>query len=122
MAGLPYISWRQSADRLKKTQIVHPYSLEFEKFRIVERSLIPIPRNADSAKETLRISLLRKKAPDTATRFLRNEWYFLKCAVESAYFKGEERRALPFRIYAEYRRRTQSRTPADQVLQEEEAL
>lgn len=122
MAGLPWITWRQSAARLAKSEIKHPFGVEYEKFRIVQKALEGAPRKLEKMIAAIKAVLLRKSNCSFAYASLRDEWYFLKSAIETISKQRVPRTAVPFRVYAEYQRKAQYRSAADVLLQEDEAL
>lgn len=122
MAGLPYITWRQSAARLAKKPVQHPFGVEYEKFRIVFRGLANAPRKPSKAIQSLKAFLIRSRPKSFALSTLKSEWYFLRCALETVLKQKEARQAIRFRVFAEYQSRTRSRSAADMLLQEDEAI
>jgi hypothetical protein len=57
-----------------------------------------------------------------SVRTLIEEWYYLRVAIETAYSQKPPRGAVPFRVFAEYRRRSSGRSQLDQVMAKEEHL
>jgi len=122
MAGLPYITWRQSASRLTKESVPHPFGVEYEKFQIVFRGLSNAPRKRSKAIQTLKTLLIRKRPKSFALSTLKSEWYFVKSALEAVLKQRVPKGALPFRVFAEYQARTRSRSAVDMLLQVDEAI
>lgn len=123
MAGLPFISWRQSAIRCRRLDAGHRFPLQYEMFQEVARALATPPKTAEQAIEQAKKYLLTsKRQSQLSIQWLRDKWYFFRVAIETAYADKTERAAMPFKVFAEYQRRTSSPSRVDQVMQEEERL
>lgn len=122
MAGVPWVSWRQSAERLQDFEFHHPYGIEYEKFRIVEKALRTRPRSCAKAVDQLKTSLLRTKSGRYAVKKLKSEWYFLKVSIDAVYQQKTDLPAIPYRVFAEYQSRTRAKSSADLLWEEEESL
>lgn len=123
MAGLPFISWRQSASRCVKIRATHAFGNIFELFLELERALTDSPETAKLALEQVKTHLKKsKRQSEYTTQTLREEWYYLRVAIETAYSRKPPKDAIPYRVFAEYRRRSSSRSQLDQVLAKEEHL
>lgn len=122
MAGLPKITWRQSSAVCVKETIGHPYEAEYEKFSMVLKAFGSPPADAAVAIGRIRRFLLNKPASGYVISTLRKEWYYLQVAIEEAYAAKSPRSAIPYRVYAEYQRRTSSRSAYDQLMEHELAL
>jgi len=124
LAGLPFINWRTSAQRCSKRAACHPHKFQYELFRRVERALgNPSPQTPEQALERMKECLLgNKHRDDSSVQRLKEEWYFLRCAIQHAFENGLEKGAMPYRVFAEYQRRTSRRDAYDLVMQEEEQL
>ena len=123
LAGLPYIAWRQSANRCQKNTGVHPYGFQFQIFERVRAALATPPRIASQATEQVRGHLLKMNPRrDSTIPQLRAEFYYLRVAIESVYASRPPKGALPYKVFAEYQRRASVRSRFDQVMEEEERL
>jgi hypothetical protein len=123
MAGLPFISWRQSAARCRRIKAAQHFPLQYEMFQEVARALVSPPKTVENAIEQAEKYLLtNKRQSQLSIQRLREEWYFFRVAIETAYANKTERTAMPFKVFAEYQRRTATRSRYDQVMQEEGRL
>ena len=123
MAGLPFIGWRQSATRCRRTKAGQYFHFQYEMFQEVAHALARPPKTAEQAIEQAKKYLLTsKRQSQLSIKQLRDEWYFFQVAIETAYENKTERTALPYKVFAEYQRRTSARSRFDQVMQEEERL
>ena len=123
MAGLPFITWRQSASRCVKTKAGHAFLNIYEQFLDVERALIGPPQTAKLAIEQAKAHLRKgKRQRKNSTKTLKEEWYYLRLAIASAYSRKPPKDAIPYRVFAEYRRRSSARSQLDQVMEKEERL
>jgi hypothetical protein len=123
MAGLPFITWRRSAERCKKRNANHPFLNIYELFLEVERALAGPPQTAKLAIEQVKAHLIKsKRQSNHATQTLREEWYYLRVAVEASYSRRPPKDAIPYRVFAEYLRRSFCHSQLDQVMAKEEHL
>lgn len=123
MAGLPFITWRQSVSRCLKAKASHPFLNIYELFLEVQRALNGPPQTAELAMEQAKLHLKKSKQKrEYSIQILREEWYYLRVAIEAAYSQKPPRSAIPFRVFAEYRRRTSCRSQLDQFMAKEECL
>ena len=114
MAGLPFISWRQSATRCGRTKAAQHFPLQYEMFQEVARTLARPPKTVEKAMEQAEKYLLtNKRQNQLSIQRLREEWYFFRVAIKKEYANKTERSALPFRVFAEYQRRTSTRSRYD---------
>lgn len=123
MAGLPYISWRQSCNRCAGFQD-HVSSITYRMFLIVERACTLPITGTEEAVERLKTSLMRPQHTDReACRMLRENWHFLRLAIPSGHrTKQTPKRELPYRIFAEYQRRVENQSKLDTALARKERL
>jgi hypothetical protein len=122
MAGLPYISWRQSNSRCKEHQIAHPYGFEFETFQEASRALKVLPENVNEAVACVEVYLTSKRHKNGATERLKHDWYYFRESIEKVLSKRPLTSALPFVVFAEYQRRMSSQTPYDLEMAETQRL
>ena len=97
--------------------------MQYETFQEVARARASPPKTIEKAIEQAEKYLLtNKRQNQLSIQRLREEWYFFRVAIEKEYAKKTERLTLPFRVFAEYQRRTSTRSRYDQVMLEEERL
>lgn len=119
MAGLPFMSWRQSAIRCSQNPSAG-ISLAYEQFKAIETAL-KIEGRGDA---TARIYawLATQKNAALAVSELKKNWYHLRRSIGAIQKTRQHPRAIPYRIIAEYQHNIQSFTAADVVLAEMEQL
>lgn len=120
IAGLPFITCRQSTARC--TKIPGAQGLRYSMLQELTRALANSPHAATEAVEQVKDYLLRIKGNENAVRKLRREWYYLRTAIEAVYSAKLPRGSLPFRVLAEYCRRSSTPSRYDQVMEEEVRL
>ncbi len=124
MAGLPYMAWRQSFKRCMRWDCPIANSVVYREFKLISACLRSGVK-AQSLAERMRLYLQRKKL-DKETRDpvaqLKQNWYYLRKAIERIEKEKHPADAIPFRIMAEYQRLYQSHTPVDTILAEEAQL
>ena len=120
IAGLPFITWRQSTVRCIKFPAKQ--GLRHSMFRELTRAFANSPHTATEAVEQVKAHLLQTKGNENSVRKLRNEWHYLQTAIEAVYSTKPSRGALPYRVLAEYCRRSSTRSRLDQVMEEDERL
>jgi len=125
MAGLPFIGWRQSDKRCSRhpLQPESSHGIVYQRFLIVSKIVAQPASNTEEVVQKMRAHLLDKAThKDFPSEELREYWYYLQCAIESECVKRHNPRAMPFRIFAEYQRRTSVRSVLDMLLEEENRL
>ncbi len=124
MAGLPLFTSRHSAERCAKSGPRVATGLSFTILQELSRALVGPPRTASLAVDQVKAYLVKKKRkkPGPAIPILREQFYYLRIAIEFVYSQNPPKSAVSFRVSAEFGRRTCLRTPYDQVMQEEETL
>ncbi len=123
MAGLPFIHWRQSTVRCQRAPISHQFSSVYELFLELKRAMSPAPTLVEDAVEQVRTYLLSKKHQSQhPPRTLREEWYYVRSGIETAYAQSPPSSAIPFRAFAMYQRRASARSQLDLVLSTAEKL
>jgi hypothetical protein len=120
IAGLPFITCRQSTARC--TKIPGAQGLRYSMFQELTRAFASSPHAATEAVEQVKDYLLRIKGNENAVRKLRNEWYYLRTAIEDVYSAKLPRGSLPYRVLAEYCRRSSTPSRYVQVMEEEVRL
>jgi hypothetical protein len=123
LAGVPALAWRTSATRCQKIPAEGFPHFEYRMFLRVQKALANPPREADQAVSQVRNHLLKiSPKKDSTVDYLRETFYYLRCAIESTYQTKPPRNALPYLIFSEFQRRQSSRSRYDQVMEEEERL
>jgi hypothetical protein len=122
MAGVPEMSWRQSAARMSKLTIKHPFEAEYEAFCVVNRALGTAPKTAEKAKERVRRFLVAGPKRLHVFKQLRQNFYFIQVGVDYAYAATNPRSAVPYLTYEIFRRRRMAPQPGDELVAEEEQL
>lgn len=124
IAGLPRMAWRQSFKRCIRWDCPYANSVEYRKFKIIS-AFLRSDLKGESLVERMRLYLQRKKL-DKETKEpvteLKQQWYYLRRAIESIEKENHPADAIRFRIMAEYQRLYQSHTPVDTILAEEAQL
>jgi hypothetical protein len=124
MAGLPAITWRQSLLRCAHFQNGASHGLIYKRFLIVKEVFKHPAASVQEAVERMKTRLLQAKGQDVEPlNALAENWYFLRCAIETA-FKVEHypEDALPYRIFAEYQRRSECQNLLDTLQAEKEVI
>jgi len=112
MAGLPAITCRQSALRCAGFNNSSSHGLAYRQFLIVEKVFKYPATDVQEAVERMKEHLLKAKGREVEPlNALAENWYILRCAIEEV-FQAERfpLEALPFRIIAEYQRRSESQS------------
>jgi hypothetical protein len=110
MAGLPLLGWRRSAQKCSEHPANFP-SLTYEKFSILCRVFSGQLEDRDTAIERMKSFLLSEEPQTYAIIGLRSTWYYLKASIEQALSSEQIWPAMPYRIFAEYRRAYQLPQP-----------
>ena len=116
MAGLPFIGWRQSAIRCAEFFRQYPEAFAYTLFLVVARVCMECPSDGLlRLSDYMKAYLFEPKERDRqACRELRENWYFLRSAIQSVLAQMHPPKgALPYRIMVEYQRRWQCQTQAD---------
>ncbi len=122
LAGLPFIGWRQSAKRCRQWPSANANGLAYQMFNIIRRIVDSQPARADLTTYARGwLGSKRSSSPNAITQ-LRQDWYFLRRAIESVLRSNPRAKALSYRIFAEYLRRSSARTAADLLFEEEERI
>lgn len=120
MAGIPRITARVSCEQCGKFGINPPDGIEFEIFRIIERSVPEPIRDLGRSIDTIRKRLLYGSNHDhPGVDQLRKNWYFLELAIRlAARDSSAQPGSLTFRIFAEYSRTITSHSAVEAMLAE----
>jgi hypothetical protein len=124
MAGLPFVAWRHSATRCGRTAANHGYGLYYEMFQHVAKALASPPGTAEAATEQVKKYLQSKRRTGaySIVKLVEEDSYLLRKSIEAVYAALVPKSALPYRVFAEYQRRSSTRSRYDLVMQEEERL
>src|SRR5262249_52881370 len=120
MAGLTYIGWSQSAKRCAKLERPFVQGFPFQLFLFIHRDLKKSPPG--QLLVVLERYLRKRPKTDYTAAELRKMWYHLSAAVHAVIQNGDHPKAVPYRVVAEYQRRTSVRSQLDLVLEEEGQL
>ena len=124
LAGLPHIHWRQSMALCVRLGDDVYHGPTYIQFLIVAKTLKHRSACVEDSFERMKTRLLKAKGEDIGLlNMLAENWYFLRRAIETI-FQGEQvpEEAFPYRVFAEYQRRTASKRELDAVLAEREIV
>jgi hypothetical protein len=124
MAGIPLVTARVSSELCTRHRMTQSDGILFEVFRMLERALKePCPNLGDTI-DSLRNQLVSgpgRNLPHAAE--LRKNWYFVATAIRSAMGNTDGPfGSLPFRVFAEYCKKTSSPTMPEALRAEAESL
>lgn len=124
MAGLPHIHWRQSMDRCLSFQDGASNGLIYRRFQIIANVLRHPAAYAEEAIQRMNARLVEARGQDVIPlNALAEGWYFLRCAIESVFNdEHQPKEALPYRIFAEYQRRSECQSPLDNLQAKKEVI
>lgn len=126
LAGLPYISWRQSANRCKKYAAPGIDGQSMQVFKTIDRIVKSNVRRSDLLKhaETWLKTQKKRDQKTLGISVLREKWYYLRWAIKSA-LEADPRiptRELPFVIAKEFWKRINRPSNVDLLFEEEERI
>lgn len=122
LAGLPFIGFRRSADRCRKWKCDNANGFEYQIFKLFRDIVESRPLHSDligHAKQWLQTKHTRESY---ALSVLRDDWYYLKQAIQTALDARPRPRERPFRITREYFQRAATRSELDKILAEGERI
>jgi hypothetical protein len=125
MAGIPYISARVSCERCSSLKEANQPGLAYLIFQVIEGVFPPeVPAMSDGLRRIREIALSGvRHRPSSHISELRKTWYFLESAIASIYATGVlPRGSMPFRVFAEYKRRSERPDRVDIILAEANGL
>jgi hypothetical protein len=122
LAGLPFIGWRQSAKRCRKWECAMANGLTYGMFNIIRRIVNSCPSRNVLVRHAEQWLRSKRSSDPHAISQLRQNWYYLRRAIESVLKSKPHPRPLPYLISAEYLRKTTVRTAADLLFEEEERI
>ena len=117
LAGLPHIRWRQSITRCQGFQDTAAHGLAYRSFQILAEVFTTPCTDAQEAVERMKTRLMKATGQDVKPLHpLAENWYFLKAAIEQvSTIHPKPVGALPYRILAEYKRRSENPSPTDRI-------
>lgn len=124
LAGLPYIGWRQSANRCKKHPAPGLDGQSMQVFKTIDRIVRSNVRRSDLLAHAERWLKAQKKQTSLGVSVLREKWYYLRWSIKTVLDAGPrvQTRDLPFAIAREYWKRTGAPSNVDQLFEEEERI
>jgi hypothetical protein len=121
IAGLPFLTWRQSLERCKKIKCTLPESHEYCIFKAICYILRKKqPRFADTAQKFFQLEIEKLPAEhEYAKTFLAKNWWYLKSAIEACW-KTEVffSRDIRYKLTDTFLKKIRNKTPLDSVLAE----
>jgi len=124
LAGLPYIGWRQSANRCKKHPAPGLDGQSMQVFKTIDRIVRSNVRRSDLLAHAERWLRMQKDKSSLGVSVLREKWYYLRWAIKTV-LEAEPRvqtRVLQFAIAREYWKRVGRPSNVDQLFEEEERI
>jgi hypothetical protein len=123
MAGVPFIAWRQSVLRCRNLKEKPLPGLGYLTCKELTQALRTVPRSAEVAASRVKTYLQdRKHGGRYEVRKLKDDWYYLRLSILTVSELEQPRASIPYRIHAEYRRRTAIRSPHDLAMEVDERL
>lgn len=124
LAGLPYIGWRQSANRCKKHPAPGLDGQSMQVFKTIDRIVRSNVRRSDLLAHAERWLRTQKDKKSLGISLLREKWYYLRWAIKTVLEAGPrvQTRELPFAIAREYWKRVGRPSNVDQLFEEEERI
>lgn len=122
LAGLPFIGWRQSAKRCKKWESANANGFTYQMFKIIGRIVNSCPSRTGLVTHAGQWLRSKRSSNPHVISQLRQNWYYLRRAIEAVLRSNPQPKALPYLISAEYLRKTSRRTAADLLFEEEERI
>jgi hypothetical protein len=122
LAGLPFIGWRQSAKRCKKWESANANGYTFQVFNNIRRMVDSCPSRTELVGHAEQWLRSKRSSDPYAISQLRQNWYYLRRAIESVLKSKPPQRALPYLLSSEYLRKTTVRTAVDLLFEEEERI
>jgi hypothetical protein len=124
LAGLPYISWRQSALRCKKHAAPGAEGLSMQIFNTIQSIVRSCTRRSDLMRHAERWLKTQKRSKSQGVSELREKWYYLRWSIKTVLDNTPRvpTRELPFAITSEYWKRLAQPSNVDRLFEEEERL
>jgi len=124
LAGLPYIGWRQSANRCKKRPAPGPDGRSMQVFKTIDRIVRSCVRRSDLVGHAERWLRAQKAKNSLGVSELQEKWYYLRWCIKTV-LEANPRvstRELPFAITREYWKRIGRPSNVDLLFEEEERI
>src|SRR5579859_714345 len=125
LAGVPYIGWRQSANRCGKLAAQNANGQAIQIFMAIERTVRSSVRRANLIKEAEKwLRAQRGKKKNLGVSALQEKWFYLRWAIKTV-IEADPRvqtRELPFAIAREYWKRVSRPSNIDRLFEEEERI
>jgi len=125
LAGLPYIGWRQSANRCKQEPAPGADGRSMQVFKTIDKIVRSCVRRSDlvgHAEKWLKMQKGKKKSLGVSE--LQEKWYYLRWSIKTV-IEADPRvqtRDLPFAIAHEYWKRISRPSNVDLLFEEEERI
>jgi hypothetical protein len=123
LADLPRIGYRQGLKKSTANRSRYGTNLAYDIFvcvRSICRTLEQVERKSFAGKFKKRLRLMKR--PQSGVKQLRENWYYLRLAIERALVTCTRTARLPFVITSLYFERSQVRSAEDQIRSELEKL
>jgi hypothetical protein len=125
LAGLPYIGWRQSANRCKEKPAPGADGRSMQVFKTIERIVRSCVRRSDlvgHAEKWLKMQKGKKKSLGVSE--LQEKWYYLRWSMKTVTEASPrvQTRNLPFAIAREYWKRISRPSNVDLLFEDEERI
>jgi hypothetical protein len=124
LAGLPYIGWRQSANRCKKHPAPGLNGQSIQVFKTIDRIVRSNVRRSDLLAHAERWLRSQKDKNSLGISVLHEKWYYLRWAIKTV-LEADPRvqtRDLQFAVAREYWKRVGRPSNVDQLFEEEERI
>jgi hypothetical protein len=124
LAGLPYISWRQSALRCKKHAAPAASGRSMQLFNTIQGIVRSCTRRSDLSGHAERWLKAQKRSKSQGVSELREKWYYLRWSIKTVLDSTPRvpTRELPFAIAKEYWKRLNQPSNLDRLFEEEERI
>lgn len=124
LAGLPYLGWRQSATRCKKTRAPGADGQSFQIFKTIERIVRSCTRRSDLVRHAEQWLRSQKGKNSLGIPELKKKWYYLRWSIKTVLETNPRVRTseLHFAITREYWKRIKSASDLDRLFEEEERI
>jgi len=124
LAGLPYISWRQSVLRCKRHAAPSAEGRSMQLFNVIQRIVRSCTRRSDLMRHAERWLRTQKGSKSQGVSELQQKWYYLRWSIKSV-LEANPRvptRELPFAIAREYWKRISRPSNVDSLFEEDERI
>lgn len=123
MAGVPYVTWRQSVLRSSKVNDRLGEGISYSLLKELIQAFTITPRSAEKATEQLKTYLLNDRRQSRyAVLKLREDWYYLRSSVYGVYRASPPRKDIPYLIHREYCLMSATPSAYDRAMHQEDRL